>query len=316
MTGGSFTLSNQLFAGASALNPGNISIAGTNTSGPPTITIQPGDNPNGLYNFQATGTISVNGNMQSLVNSPVRFQSNKGTTYSGALGDPVALLPLGAVTLSGPGNINISGKITADALLVDPTNPNFNLSLGGGANILNQLNTNPTNLNNNGTLQVGASPTDYYLFGSGFQSNSLTTPIGLAGTVASPGAPISIGNLRLNTNAGIDTTNGNAVPGGANISLGSAKGSVIGSGSTPVVSLSLNSGNTGNITVVPVMQNIAQVVINNTNQANFTAAANLGNLVVNGLTAGNSVNFNSTATIGTLNLGSLGANSSVNFAKT
>ncbi len=314
LSGQFFVLFDHLFAGASPLQPGNISI------GNPQFTpgVQLELNTDSQFSFQATGTLNVNSNMVSSNSVPVFFQSNLGTQISGQIGvvTPTLLGALGPVTLSGPGPVGINGKITADSLLIDPVNPNFNLTLAGGANILNQINTEPTTLNNNGTLSIGSAPSDYYLFGSGFQSNSLETPINVIGTIGSNAAPISIGNLTLQGNSGIDTTAKNVFPLGANIALGTSKGQIIGGGTTPTVTLTLNSGTTGNISVVPVLQNIAQVTINNANQANFTAAANLGTLTVNNLTAGNNVTFASTATISTINLGTLGANSAVVFSKT
>jgi len=303
-----------IYAGGSPTQPGNITIGSSTVI--PSIQVEISSDPQ--YSFQATGTTSINGTIFSTFNSPVFLQSNLGTQVAGDLGvvTPTVIAPLGALTLSGPGPINLSGKITADAILIDPANPNFNLTMSGGSNILNQINTAPTNLNNNGTLSVGSTPTDYYLFGSGFQSNSLSTPINITGTIASSGAPISIGNLNLQGNSGIDTTNKNATPVGGNITLGSSKGGVVGNGSNPNLALNLNSGTAGNISVVPVMQNINQVVITNANKANFSATTKLGTLTVNNLTAGNSVTFESNATINTMNLGTLGANSSVLFSKT
>ncbi len=287
-------------------------IAGNTPSILGMITLQGSTNidilNNTNYLLTASGQITVGGGVQSLNNTGLNLQSNTGVVVNAPLGDLGGLAPIGQLLLSGPGDISINSKITADSILIDPLNPNFNLTMGGGANILNITTAGPTILDNNGSLTMGAGPTDYYVFGGCFNAPTTLSDINLSGTIASLGQPISIGNLVLQTNGGIDTTNKGVAPLGANISLGQNNGSI--SGINNLVSLSLNSGSAGTTTVVPAVANLAQVIVQNSATTNFQGKVNITNLNIQ--QPNGNINFQNTAVVGQIQ-SSKTTNAMINF---
>ena len=287
-------------------------IAGNSPSILGTITLQGSTNidilNNTNYLLLASGQITVGGGVQSLNNTGLNLQSDTAVVINAPLGDVGGLAPIGQLLLSGPGDISINSKITADSILIDPLNPNFDLTMGGGAIILNINTAGPTVLDNNGSLTIGAGPTDYYVFGGGFNAPTTLSDINLSGTIASLGQPISIGNLVLQTNGGIDTTNKGVSPLGGNITLGQNNGSI--TGINNLVSLSLNAGSGGTTTVVPAVANLAQVIVQNSASTNFQGKVNITNLNIQ--QPNGSINFQNTAAVGQIQ-SSKTTNAVINF---
>jgi len=280
----SMNLIDGLIAGISPnITPAN---AGINLSG----SVNLGLLNNSTYQLQASGEVNVTGGVQSSSNANLFLQSNTAVNINAPLGDLTGLAPLGQVILSGPGPISLNNKVTADTIIVDSNNPDFDLNMVGGANIFNPV--APTTFDNNGTLSIGGSPTDYYLFAGGFSAPTTASDITLSGTIGTNGTPVSIGNLILSTNGGVDTTNKGITPVGGNISLGQNNGSITGGS---LVSLSLNAGTAGTTTVVPAVSNFDQIVVVNSATTNFQGKVT-GNLNIKQPVG--SINIKGTATLG------------------
>ena len=282
--GGSMNLIDGLIAGISPnITPAN---AGITLSG----SVNLGLLNNSTYQLQASGAIAVTGGVQSSSNANLFLQSNTSVNINAPLGDLTGLAPLGQIILSGPGPISLNNKVTADTIIVDSNNPDFDLNMVGGANIFNPAVS--TTFDNNGTLDIGGSPTDYYLFAGGFSAPTTGSDITLSGTIGTNSAPVSIGNLILGTNGGVDTTNKGISPAGGNINLGQNNGSITGGS---LVSLSLNAGTAGTTTVVPAVSNFDQIIVVNSASTNFQGTVS-GNLNIR--QPAGSINIKGAATLG------------------
>lgn len=284
VTGASMNLIDGLIAGISPnITPAN---AGINLSGNANLSLV----SNSQYLLQASGPVSVTGSVQSSSSANLFLQSNTSVNINAPLGDLTGLAPLGQIVLSGPGPISLNNKVTADTIVVDSSNPDFDLNMVGGANIFNPVTL--TTFDNNGTLTIGGSPSDYYLFAGGFSAPTTSSDITLSGTIGSNGTPIGIGNLILATNGGVDTTNKGITPVGANITLGQNNGSITGDS---LVSLSLNAGTAGTTTVVPAVSNFDQIIVVNSASTTFQGKVT-GNLNIK--QPAGTIDIKGTATLG------------------